>query len=111
MAERTKLNDRLPPMAKLAVLALTAGGAELAKGLARGLGADLFLPGRLNADGLATSFDSLKTALSQRFGDFRGHVIVAATGLTVRLIAPLIADKKTDPAVVAMGQDGRLAAG
>jgi cobalamin biosynthesis protein CbiG len=32
---------------------------------------------------------------------------VAATGLVVRLVAPLVGDKANDPAVVSLGQDGR----
>ncbi|MDR2302352.1 MAG: hypothetical protein LBF38_09975, partial [Deltaproteobacteria bacterium] len=93
--------------AQAAVWALTAGGAELGEKIARGLGFELFLPERLSGPG--PGFSSLKDALSERFGDFRAHVIVAATGLVVRIIAPLIKDKKTDPAVVTLGQDGRFA--
>jgi cobalt-precorrin 5A hydrolase len=47
--------------------------------------------------------------ISRTFGLYRGHVAVAATGLVVRAIAPHLADKKTDPAVVSLGQDGRYA--
>ncbi|MDR0354992.1 MAG: cobalamin biosynthesis protein [Deltaproteobacteria bacterium] len=98
---------------RLAVYALTAPGAELAAKIAAALGGTVFLPKRLeNMDlppGLEASFfDKLAEPLSSRFNDFDGHVVVAATGLTVRLIGPLLRDKKTDPAVVALGQDGRF---
>jgi cobalt-precorrin 5A hydrolase len=46
--------------------------------------------------------------MSKRFNDYSGHVVVAATGLVVRIIAKLAASKKTDPAVVTLGQDGRF---
>jgi cobalt-precorrin 5A hydrolase len=93
---------------KVAVWALTAQGAALADRTARALGADLFLPDRLKGDYAAKTFRSLGEGLARWFRDYRGHVIVAATGIAVRLIAPLAADKKTDPAVVTMGQDGRF---
>jgi cobalt-precorrin 5A hydrolase len=99
----------------VAVYALTRQGAALALGLARGLGKAgyapvLGLPRRL-ADEFkpAFYFETLGEALASRFNAFGGHVVVAATGLVVRLIAPLLKSKTDDPAVVVMPQDGRFA--
>jgi cobalt-precorrin 5A hydrolase/precorrin-3B C17-methyltransferase len=38
-----------------------------------------------------------------------GFVVVAATGLVTRLVAPLLTDKSTDPAVVVVDPEGRFA--
>jgi cobalt-precorrin 5A hydrolase len=51
-------------------------------------------------------FTTLGETIAANFTKFSGHVLIAATGLVVRLIAPSISDKKTDPAVVCLGQDG-----
>ena len=103
------------PLPAIAVYALTRQGAALAQGLARGLAAAgydpaLGLPQRL-AEECAPDFcfKTLNEALTSRFNAFGGHVIVAATGLVVRLIAPLLKSKTSDPAVVVLPQDGRFA--
>ncbi|UQZ88822.1 cobalamin biosynthesis protein CbiG [Deltaproteobacteria bacterium Smac51] len=100
-------------MKSFAVYALTAPGASLAARIARDLPsarAELFLPGRLcpEFEGAAQPFEKLGTALAENFGRFSGHIVVGATGLVVRLIAPLLVSKKDDPAVVVLGQDGRF---
>ncbi|MDR1577635.1 MAG: cobalamin biosynthesis protein [Deltaproteobacteria bacterium] len=71
---------------------------------------ELFGPQRLveNFPGLRP-FDRLGVALRDNFPRYCGHVVIGAIGLTVRLIAPLIKDKRSDPAVVGLGQDGQYA--
>jgi cobalt-precorrin 5A hydrolase len=93
---------------ELAVWALTAQGAALAFSVARPLKADLFLPARFRGDYEAKYFETLKTSLRENFFNYSGHIVVAATGLVVRVIGPLLKDKKTDPAVAVMGHDGRF---
>jgi len=99
----------------LAVYALTRQGAALARSLARSLAGDgyaptLCLPRRLADEfGPDFYFESLGEALGPRFEAFGGHLVVAATGLVVRIIAPLLKSKTSDPAVVVMPQDGRFA--
>jgi cobalt-precorrin 5A hydrolase len=51
----------------------------------------------------------MRDALAEGFGAFDGHVFVLAVGATVRLIAPLLGSKKTDPAVVCLDEAGRFA--
>jgi cobalt-precorrin 5A hydrolase len=94
---------------KLAVYALTAPGAKLAEKIAKTLSAVLLLPSRLAP--LHTGcvgFERLGPCLRETFRQFSGHVLVAATGLVVRLVGPLATDKSSDPAVVCLGQDGRF---
>jgi cobalt-precorrin 5A hydrolase/precorrin-3B C17-methyltransferase len=52
-----------------------------------------------------TAADAVRAA----WPDCTGLVCFAATGVTVRLVAPLLADKRTDPAVVCVDEAGRYA--
>jgi cobalt-precorrin 5A hydrolase len=70
---------------------------------------DLFGPRRLLKNNEFRPFDGLGQCLAENFAHYDGHVIIGAVGLTVRLIAPLLKSKITDPAVVGLGQDGRFA--
>ena len=95
----------------VAVYALTAGGANVARRIAAGLpGAVVFLPERLARPDLGErSFGRLAAALAANFQDFRGHVAAAAAGIVVRALAPLLGDKTRDPAVVVVDPEGRFA--
>jgi cobalt-precorrin 5A hydrolase len=89
-----------------AVYALTAGGARVARRIADGLDrADLFLPRRLEPGG----FERLAEALAANWDRYPVHVVVAASGIVVRSIAPLLVHKTIDPAVVVVDETGRFA--
>lgn len=47
--------------------------------------------------------------LARHWGSSAGFVIVGACGAVTRLVAPLLADKRTDPAVVVVDPRGRFA--
>ncbi|HSS08631.1 MAG TPA: precorrin-3B C(17)-methyltransferase [Acidimicrobiales bacterium] len=47
--------------------------------------------------------------IRQRWSDVDGLVLFLATGAAVRIIAPLLADKRTDPAVVCVDDAGQFA--
>ncbi len=47
--------------------------------------------------------------LAQRWGELEAVVAVGACGLVTRLIAPLLGDKNSDPAVVVIDPEGRFA--
>ena len=53
-------------------------------------------------------FDSLPLLLEKQFGQFRQHIFIAAVGLVVRCISPLLAGKAVDPAVVALDHHGKF---
>ncbi len=93
----------------VAVWAVTPGGVEVARRIQGGLGRGVcFAPRRLAACG-CTPFDRPGTALTEVFDRFQGHVFVMATGIVVRLIAPLLRHKSRDPAVVVVDETGRWA--
>lgn len=82
----------------LAVLALSRGGGELGRGLATELEGDFFAcKGRLSE------------VFSQVWGQYSAIVCIMATGIIVRTIAPLLADKHRDPAIVVCDELGRFA--
>ena len=90
-----------------AVYALTEQGAALGDALAQGLGATLFLPRALAQGYAAEPFDRLADQVAAGFSRFRRHVFICATGIVVRLTAPLLVAKDRDPAVVVLDQEGR----
>ena len=91
----------------IAFVVLTARGADLAHRLAAAL------PGA-EVHGLATRIEGADETFQNTAAHLRhlfaaGHPIVAvcAAGIAVRAIAPLLADKHTEPPVVAVSEDGR----
>lgn len=94
-----------------AIHTLTRQGLTLAKKLAAALPGEttLFATRRHAEDDKATPFDSLADSVNEHFTRFDGHIFIAAAGIVVRTIAPLLRDKTTDPAVVCLDQQGRFA--
>lgn len=93
----------------IAVWALTARGCDLARRIAAGLGASLFVPEKYAADPGDRTFHRFTAAFSEHFFRFRRHVCVAASGIVVRCVGPLLRSKAADPGVVVLDQDGRHA--
>ena len=52
---------------------------------------------------------SLSAFLQTHWNEYEGFVFCLASGAVVRLIAPLLMDKKSDPAVVVVDQPGKFA--
>ena len=53
------------------------------------------------------SFSRLADCVKDRFSVFKSHVFIMSTGIVVRVIAPCIGSKTTDPAVVVMDEKSR----
>ncbi|MCP9928561.1 precorrin-3B C(17)-methyltransferase [Cyanobium sp. CH-040] len=51
----------------------------------------------------------LSASMAEHWSQARGFVVVGACGLVVRLVAPLLASKQEDPAVVVLDPQGRYA--
>lgn len=94
----------------MAVLALTKKAAELGLKI-RELypQARLLLPGRLEQDypGHAYFQGALGPFLKTCWQEYTRLVFIMASGIVVRVIAPLIWDKKNDPAVLVLDERGR----
>lgn len=96
---------------RVAIICLTRGGVELAMKLVRLLpDVRLYL-----YEPLATElsnlerFSSLPGLIENIWSEHNALVFIMATGIVVRTIAPLIKDKKADPAVVVLDEKGKFA--
>ncbi|MFP7753874.1 cobalt-precorrin 5A hydrolase [Thermodesulfobacteriota bacterium B35] len=83
-------------MTRSAILALTEGGCRLGRRLAVDLGGAGFFPcrGRVRAE------------IHRCWQEYDALVCIMAAGIVVRSIAPLLEDKRTDPAVLVCDEQG-----
>ncbi|HEX3884156.1 MAG TPA: precorrin-3B C(17)-methyltransferase [Stellaceae bacterium] len=92
-----------------AVVVLGPSGAALGKRVRAALpSAALFGP-RALAGECDEGYDRLADCLTAAFAEGRPIVGICASGILVRLLAPLIADKHDEPPVVAAAEDGSVA--
>ncbi len=81
---------------KLCLIAITEGGRKLAAELAQPLSASILSPE-----------EGIKKTFAKNWNSFDGFICIMAAGIVVRGIAPLLASKKTDPAVVVLDEKGQ----
>ncbi|MGE0086512.1 MAG: cobalt-precorrin 5A hydrolase [Desulfococcaceae bacterium] len=93
---------------KTAVWALTPKAAELALGIQKSMPeTDIFFSSALVKTAIpAIYFDRLSDEISLCFHNYSGHIFIMSAGIAVRMIAPLLCHKTTDPAVVVMDELG-----
>ena len=99
-----------PAPGGVAVYALTAAGAAVGARAAAALdGARLHLPARLAGavPGARAEAGGARGVVARLVATHSAVVLVMATGAAVRLVAPHLADKLRDPAVVAIDDGGR----
>ena len=99
---------------RIAVIAITRNGALLGQRLRDGLtGTELYVSRRYagQAGPVRHLFDpaDLKAQVASLWPDCNGFVFIMASGIVVRLIAPLLKSKEKDPAVVVMDDAGSFA--
>ncbi|MCL5256276.1 MAG: cobalt-precorrin 5A hydrolase [Chloroflexi bacterium] len=96
---------------RIAIITVTRNGALLGARLQSALVAsDLLVQAKFNQlAGTAQVYDSLKGAVETAFREYDGLVMFLALGATIRLIAPHLSDKRSDPAVVVVDEQGRFA--
>lgn len=99
-------------MSSFAAIAVTPAGLKSLLPLVTGLPADLWVPPSLVADAAAWNIKvqvydrPLKATLAELWTTHDGLIFALATGAVVRLIAPLLTDKASDPAVVVVSESG-----
>ncbi|MEI8355366.1 MAG: cobalamin biosynthesis protein, partial [Deltaproteobacteria bacterium] len=98
---------------RIAVIAITGNGARIGAKLLEGLpGAELFVPPKCSesAGCPATVFsEELKALLGRLWQEAEGVICIMASGIVVRLVAPLLQGKERDPGVVVMDDAGKFA--
>ena len=95
---------------RISYFSLTEGGALLALRLCDRFGGTAHLPRCQSLGcGHCSPFDSIAEALPQRFLSGDTIVCVMAAGIVIRLLAPYLKDKHTEPAVVVIDEEGRHA--
>ncbi|WP_366510808.1 precorrin-3B C(17)-methyltransferase [Moorena sp. SIO3F7] len=91
----------------LAAIATTPTGAQILQPLCQTTGATLWVPNSLSTlEQVAVYKGSLKDHIASLWSNHRALVFCLAAGAVVRLIAPLLTDKSSDPAVVVVDQGG-----
>lgn len=97
------------PMKRLAYLAFTERGYELACKLADVSGGIVSGCGTYWKGGSEAETVSLQEWTEEQFNDADGIIYVGATGIAVRAIAPYVVSKTSDPAVVVVDEGGNFA--
>ncbi|MCX8131188.1 MAG: cobalt-precorrin 5A hydrolase [Clostridia bacterium] len=98
---------------KTAIIALTKGGSELAVKIGPHIGAHMYLkkefilPDMKDAGNIFTIDNGLATLIKEVFHRYEALIFIMACGIVVRIIAPYIGSKTTDPAVVVMDEKGK----
>ncbi|MBU1639150.1 MAG: cobalt-precorrin 5A hydrolase [Proteobacteria bacterium] len=82
---------------KIALLAITAGGKALAAKLTAKLADATFVEGP----------EKFSPTLAAAWPHYDAFICIMASGIVVRALAPLLHDKKTDPCVVVLDEQGR----
>ena len=88
-----------------AVVILSEASHALGRRIADAIGAKLHGARARTAD-VDIAFDETRAHLTALFSAGRTIVAVMASGALIRILAPLLADKHTEPAVVAVSEDG-----
>jgi cobalt-precorrin 5A hydrolase len=100
---------------RIAVLALTDRGGELARQVQRLLPEvpDVYVPEKIEPEGFEVkhffTFPKFGEAFSGCFTHYDALVCIMAAGIVVRTMAPLLRNKLTDPAVIVCDEQGRFA--
>ncbi|WP_046179762.1 cobalt-precorrin 5A hydrolase [Domibacillus tundrae] len=92
---------------KIAIVSITKHGTETARKLAEDMQANLyymskFRHGDEEEKGITLFDGSVRLQLPMMFERYDGIVLIISLGAVVRMIAPILKDKKTDPAVVVL---------
>ncbi len=96
----------------VALWVVSPDGYRLGKTIAAALPGAVLFAAESVAQGLdeletEQAFSSLGSAVAEHFQTFSGHVFVMSAGIAVRVIAPWIRSKTTDPAVVVLDDLGK----
>lgn len=98
-------------MKKIAITAVSTAGIKIAREIAKeiaGRNSRADIVSTRKGAGIKT-VQSVGVFTAEKFGKYDGFIFIGALGICVRCIAPNIKNKKTDPAVVNVSEDGLFA--
>lgn len=91
-----------------AIVVLGPSGLEVARRIAAAIpGSELYGPSaRLPAHSEIVRFQDFSSTLRELFAGGRAVVALCSSGIVIRILAPLLEDKRAEPPVVAVAEDG-----
>lgn len=94
---------------KLAVITLTKGGIHIGALLKNNLkDLDLYIPEKFNTGKIDCNYyRSLKDLIAEKFKEYDALIFVMALGIVIRLIKDYLVDKRTDPAIITIDEQGK----
>lgn len=92
---------------RIALFCLTLGGKVLVEHIRPLLPVHCYAPEKLVSEGVYPFKDSFAATLQKAFSEYDALIVIAATGIVVRVLAPVIQDKMCDPAVIVMDEKGQ----
>lgn len=92
---------------RIALFCLTPGGKALAEKIRPLLPVTCYTSEKLVSEGFEPFRDGFAATLQQAFAENDALIVIGATGITVRVLAPVIQDKMSDPAVIVMDEKGQ----
>ncbi len=96
---------------KIAVISLTENGRKLSEKISACKIENLIFTRyafEKYSDKNAVSFSSLRTLVSEIFGTCDALIFISSCGIAVRMIAPCMKSKRTDPAVLVIDEQGKF---
>ncbi|WP_436856390.1 cobalt-precorrin 5A hydrolase [Citrobacter tructae] len=91
----------------IALFCLTPGGVALAKRLSAMLPLTCFTSEKLQENGFLPFDGGFAQSARDAFSHYSALIFIGATGIAVRVLAPLVNDKFSDPAVVVIDERGQ----
>ncbi|MFM8658590.1 MAG: cobalt-precorrin 5A hydrolase [Candidatus Nitrosotenuis sp.] len=98
-------------MDKVAILAITKNGIKIADTIKQLFPSwEIFAPSKFQDQTTATWYEDQTSAkVGELFGKFDGLVCLFSLGAVIRLVAPHLKDKKTDPAIIVIDDKASFA--
>ena len=85
---------------RIAIFVITDNGLKIANEISKFIcGCKIFIKGK--------DFDRLRNVVDENFSKYDALIFITATGIAIRMIAPHIVSKLSDPAVVAIDELGQ----
>lgn len=92
----------------LAVIAITPEGVNQAKCLREHYSFDGYTTEKLATEGFKSFDDTMAVSVRKIFPQYESLLFICATGIVIRMIAPMVRDKFSDPAVLVMDEQAEF---